>query len=96
MAYLEISSDGIRTFTLNALGQVTAVSGATYQYDGNGKRIKTVKGGVTEYTVYTRDGQMLYSEKGGEKTDYLSLNGKTVVEVKNRRASSDLSPESCS
>ncbi|MDB5972750.1 MAG: repeat-associated core domain protein [Hydrocarboniphaga sp.] len=79
----EISSDGIRTFTLNALGQVTAVSGATYQYDGNGKRIKTVKGGVTEYTLYTHDGQMIYSEKGTEKTDYLSLNGKTVVEVKN-------------
>lgn len=79
----EISSDGVRTFTLNGLGQVTAVSGATYQYDGNGKRIKTVKGGVTEYTLYTHDGQMIYSEKGGEKTDYLSLNGKTVVEVKN-------------
>ena len=79
----EITGDGTNTFSLNALGQIQSVGGvASYSYDGNGKRIKTVKGSATEYTLYDRSGTLVYSLKGNERTDYLNLGGRTLVEIK--------------
>ena len=79
----EITGDGTKSFTLNAKGQINSITGlATYGYDGNGKRIKTVKGTTTEYALYDLAGHLVYSEQGTTKTDYLSLNGQTIVELK--------------
>jgi RHS repeat-associated protein len=78
----EITGDGSQVFTLNNLGQIQSITGiATYGYDGNGRRIRTVKDGTTEYTLYDRSGQLVYREKGSTQTDYLSLNGRTIVEL---------------
>ena len=79
----EITGDGSKTFTLNSQGQIQSIAGiASYSYDGNGKRIKVVKGGTTEYALYNKAGQLVYTEKGSDQTDYLNLNGQTIVEIK--------------
>jgi len=80
----EITGDGIKSFTLNADGQITAITGvASYVYDGNGKRIKaTPQSGSTEYALYSLAGDLVYTEKGTEQTDYLKLGGATLVELK--------------
>jgi len=80
----EITSDGIRTFTVNPDGQITSITGvATYAYDGHGRRIRTTPpSGSIEYALYNLAGDLVYSEKGTEKTDYLKLNGQTLVELK--------------
>ncbi len=78
-----IWNDGSKIFSLNSLGQITGISGnlGTYSYDGNGKRIKTVKGAITEYTLYNRAGEMVYVENASAKSDFLLLNGKPVVQA---------------
>lgn len=80
----EITGDGTKTFTLNADGQITNITGvASYAYDGNGKRIKTTpQAGSIEYALYSLAGDLLYSEKGSEQTDYLKLGSQTLVELK--------------
>lgn len=73
----------MRAFTLNNLGQIQSITGiATYGYDGNGRRIKVTKSGTTEYTLYDRAGRLVYTEQGTTRTDYLSVGGHTVVELK--------------
>ncbi|MCK9383207.1 MAG: hypothetical protein M0Q15_01000 [Nevskia sp.] len=80
-------SDGIRSFTLNANDQITSAAGATYAYDGNGKRIKTTKAdGTTEYTLYDASGTLathFLRSGAGVTTNYLQLGGKTIVEAAN-------------
>jgi len=80
----EITGDGSRTFTLNPDGQITAITGvATYIYDGHGKRIKvTPQAGSVEYALYSLAGDLIFTEKGSDKTDYLKLGGNTLVELK--------------
>jgi RHS repeat-associated protein len=80
----EITGDGTRTFTLNTLGQVKQIGSiATYAFDGNGKRIKTTKGSVSEYALYERSGALVYSEVGTTKTSFVGLAGRALVELKN-------------
>jgi RHS repeat-associated protein len=80
----EITGDGIKSFTLNTDGQITSITGtASYAFDGNGKRIKaTVQGGTPEYSLYNEGGDLVYSEKGAVQTDYVKLNGQTLVELR--------------
>jgi RHS repeat-associated protein len=80
----EITGDGIKSFTLNADGQITNITGiASYAFDGNGKRIKaTAQGGTPEYSLYGVSGDLLYSEKGAVQNDYVKLNGQTLVELR--------------
>ncbi|MFT4046644.1 MAG: RHS repeat-associated core domain-containing protein [Solimonas sp.] len=84
----EVTDDGTRGFALNGLGQIQVAVGpqetAVYGYDGNGRRIKATKGGIiTEYTLYDPSGRLVYSEDtNGNVTDYLGLNGQTLVEIK--------------
>ncbi|MGH8635297.1 MAG: hypothetical protein ACRET7_14355 [Burkholderiales bacterium] len=54
----------------------------TYAYDGNGKRIKATTAGGVEYALYSLGGRLVYTEKGSEQTDYLSLGGKAIAELK--------------
>ncbi|MGQ0429579.1 MAG: RHS repeat domain-containing protein [Gammaproteobacteria bacterium] len=80
----EITGDGIKSFTLNADGQITNITGvASYAYDGNGKRIRsTPQGGTPEYALYSLGGDLLYTEKDATQTDYLKLAGQTLVELR--------------
>ncbi len=74
----EITGDGLRSFTLNSLGQITAFAGATYTYDGNAKRIKAAVGAATEYALCSRGGALVYVERGVEQIDYVALGGQKV------------------
>lgn len=80
----EITGDGVKSFSLNANGQITGITGiASYVYDGNGRRIRsTPQGGTPEYALYGLGGDLLYTERGTEKTDFLKLGGQTLVELK--------------
>lgn len=78
-------SDGARSYAWNALDQITAVTGtASYAYDGNGRRIKTVKAtGEIEYALYTQAGALVYVDRpGAEKaTVHLQLGGRPFVDI---------------
>lgn len=80
----EVTGDGIRSFSLDADGQITGITGiATYAYDGNGRRIRsTAPLGVPEYALYGLGGDLVYAEKGGTQTDYLKLAGHTLVALR--------------
>ena len=78
----EIIGDGVRGFALNARGQLQSVSGvATYQFDGNGKRIKSVRESASEYTLYDKTGTLVYSESGAVRTTFLLLKDRILVEL---------------
>ncbi len=80
----EVTGDGTYTYTRNNAGQITAVASvATYGYDGNGNRIKSVVGGVTEYSIYDMAGNLVQTYKPGTgiRKNLLQLEGKTLVEL---------------
>ena len=79
----EVIHDGRKPAVLNNHGQVISITGvATYAYDGNARRIKTVKGGATEYTLYDQSGALVYTESGGTGTDFVRVGTQTVAELK--------------
>ncbi|WP_293373494.1 RHS repeat-associated core domain-containing protein [Nevskia sp.] len=82
-----IHVDGNRTYTWNDADQIVTMPGiAHYAYDGNGKRIRTVKTNNTiEYTLYSLSGTLFHvtTTSAGSNTNYVQLNGKTIAEVKN-------------
>jgi len=81
-----VSADGNRSLTWNAADQMSGVTNvASYSYDGNAKRIKTVKaGGGVEYTLYSRSGVLSYVDRSNNsRSVYLQLDGKTFAEVTN-------------
>ena len=63
-----------------------AVSGGTYVYDGNLKRVKSVINGVTRYNVYDKDGKLAHVEEGDDnytsETDYLHAAGMPLARIK--------------
>ncbi|WP_273455134.1 RHS repeat domain-containing protein [Nevskia ramosa] len=80
------TSDGTRSFSWTAADQMSLISNvASYFYDGNGKRIKTVKqNGVVEYAIYSKSGVLAYVDRSDNThSAYLQLDGKTIVEVTN-------------
>jgi RHS repeat-associated protein len=61
-----VASDGIRSYTWDALDQLAQVSAGattvTYSYDSEGRRIKKITGGQT--TQWLSDSQNIYAEYG--------------------------------
>jgi RHS repeat-associated protein len=78
------TTDGRRTYLWNEAEQISGITGMSdYSYDGHGKRVKTVlAGGSVEYSIYNLAGQLMHTEKDGVKTDFLSLNGKPLAEIR--------------
>jgi len=62
-----------------------AVSGGTYVYDGNLKRVKSVVNGKTIYNVYDYGGKLVHVDEAtdGKETDYLHGMGQTLARIKN-------------
>jgi len=81
----QITSDGSRSFVWNEADQIASIPGvANYSYDGNGKRIKTVKaGGEVEYTYYSLSGSLFYAERPAveKSTVHLQMAGKPLVDI---------------
>ena len=62
--YGNVTGNGLQTFDYNDASQLVAVPsipGTSYVYDGNGRRVKAVRTSGTDYSVYSKDGLLLYS-----------------------------------
>ena len=74
-----VASNGLTGFTYDFANQPVTLTGAgagTFAYDANLKRVKSVSGGKTVYTVYSRvTGGLIYRDEAtdGKTTDYASL-----------------------
>lgn len=58
---------------------------ASYVYDGNFKRVKTIVGGETTYYIYGRSGVLLARDElaSGKLTTYVMAAGRTIGQTKN-------------
>lgn len=84
-----VTNNGRQTFEYDYANQPTAASlggvTASFEYDGNYRRVKQTVNGETIYTVYGQSGSVLLRDNAstGEVTDYIRLGGKTIAELKN-------------
>ncbi len=83
-----VTTLGDMTFVYDYNDQPVHVSGkasGTYQYDGHGKRVKSVVDGKTIYNVYDSAGRLIHIDNvtDSEKTDYIFAGGMTIARVKN-------------
>jgi len=79
-----INVDGNRGYAWNDADQIITVPGiARYAYDGNGKRIRTLKAnGELEYALYSLSGTLFYVDRPGRNHSiYPQIGGKTIAEV---------------
>ena len=75
--------------TFNAANQVlTSSDGASYVYDGQGRRVKTVRDGKTVYQMYDQSGKLRYRSEPEQnlQSEYLYVNDKLFA----RRDTDDL------
>jgi YD repeat-containing protein len=83
---------GTQGFTYDLAERMSSAVGLeSYQYDGNGNRVKSVSSsGGTTYTVYGQSGRLLMTFDGttGKATDYIYLGGKLVATQSNLLAPS--------
>ena len=83
-----VIGDGTYVFIYDRANQPTAMSGGgttgSFVYDGNYKRAKQIINGETIYTMYGRDGSVLYRDNAttGIATDYIRMGGKTIARIK--------------
>jgi RHS repeat-associated protein len=77
-----ITHNGTHSFTYNTAGQMITSNAGSYRYDGNGKRVKTVDGQGTSYSMYASNGQLMYRKVNGVHTDYYYLGKKMVARQK--------------
>ena len=68
--------------------QPTSVSGSAsgiYKYDGNMKRVKSVVGGKTTYSVYDASGTLVHIDNTttNKKTDYVAGGGMSLARITN-------------
>ncbi len=71
-------------YSWDAAGRMTAGGGEVYRYDAHGRRSRSSKGSGLRYQVYTRAGQLVYSQDSStgqnKRIDYISLGGRLVAE----------------
>ncbi len=77
---------GNDSYTFDAANRMQSVNGKeSYQYDGNGRRVKvtslgTMNNGKVDYPIYDSTGQLITEDdqRNNTTTDYVSLNGSLV------------------
>ena len=80
-----VTTNGNRAFTFNALNQLTGSDAIGFEYDGHGKRAVKTSGGAASYSVYGLNGTLYYRQQpNGDHVDYLYLNGRLVTTVESR------------
>ncbi|MCO7226578.1 RHS repeat domain-containing protein [Pleionea sp. CnH1-48] len=77
-----VTSNGLHTFLYNAADQMYSSDVGDYVYDGHNKRVKTVDSEGTSYSMYARDGKLVYRKVNGIHTDYYHLGKKLVAKKK--------------
>jgi len=63
----------------NLANQMTTANGNSYLYDGHNRRVKV---NSNEFNAYSKDGQLLFREKAGVKTQYVYLGNRLVAKKK--------------
>ena len=75
-----VTNNGIRSFTFNLANQMVVSGSNSYQYDGHGKRVKSVSANGTEYSYYNRNGRLLYKyDSNGTVSEYIYLGDRLVA-----------------
>ena len=88
-----VTGDGRHAFTYDRANQPTALSGsgnsATFEYDGNYRRVKQEINGETVYSFYSLSGEMVYRDNitTGQNTDYIKLGAGGMTILRCRRSS---------
>ena len=83
--YGDVTSNGISTFTYDDAPVLRCANCATtpiqYTYDGRNMQVKTVKGALTNYSLYAANGDLLgiYDSAGAPIKEYAYLSGKLVA-----------------
>ncbi|HQR71316.1 MAG TPA: RHS repeat-associated core domain-containing protein [Burkholderiaceae bacterium] len=83
-AYGDVTSNGVATFTYDDAPVLRCANCATspiqYSYDGRNTQVKTVKGSLTNYSLYAANGDLLgiYDTAGAPIKEYAYLSGKLV------------------
>ena len=78
-----VTNNGSFDLSYNLANQMKSANGNSYLYDGHNRRVKkTNSDGHAEYSMYSKDGTLLYREKGsasGNGTNYIYLGKKLVA-----------------
>lgn len=81
-----ITGDGLHTFSFNARARMVseAFSGAAYNVNAFGQRVKKIVGGATTVFVYDERGQLLgeYDGAGNQLAEHIYLDGMPVAVMK--------------
>jgi RHS repeat-associated protein len=82
-----VTHNGSRSFTFNRANQLTHSENNRYLYDGFSRRVKTEDSHGTGFSVYSREGQLLFREADGKTINYIYLNDKLIAEKAGAAAS---------
>ena len=79
---------GSQSLTFNRLNQVTDLNSNQYTYDGYDRRVKAVTNSGTTYSVYSKNGKLIYqfNTKINETTDHIYLGNRYIAAVRNGRS----------
>ncbi|PTR33623.1 YD repeat-containing protein [Luteibacter sp. OK325] len=82
-----VTTNGPEHYTFDKADRMTAINASTdtYVYDAEGRRVKAVVSGVTTYSLYTHDGELLwqFDPVANSGTDYIYLGKKLVARTNN-------------
>ena len=78
-----IKHNGAYSLSFNAANQLTTAKGNSYLYDGHNRRVKQIDSSGTSYSMYSKNGTLLYREKGatitGDGINYVHLGKKLIA-----------------
>ena len=75
-----VTDNGRDTLTHNLANQVTRISGNSYVYDAHNRRVKTVDGTGTRYSMYTLSGTLIQERINGAGREYYYLGSQLVAQ----------------
>lgn len=77
-----VSNNSLYSLAFNSAGQLASAKSINYIYDGNNRRVKKSSSAGNSYTIYSKDGLLLYRElPNGKKTESIYLSGKIIAEL---------------
>jgi RHS repeat-associated protein len=74
-----VTDSGYHTFSYNLANQMTEADGNDYLYDGHNKRVKTVDGTGTRYSMYSLAGKLVYERINGANRENYYLGSQLVA-----------------
>lgn len=76
---------GNQSLTFNRLNQVTHLNSNQYTYDGYDRRVKAVTNSGTTYSVYSKNGKLIYQVNidKNDTTDHIYIANKLIAKVTN-------------